>query len=141
MVPAAVIAFELVPPIDRGGGIVTVPLVTRGSVEGPRFTTGMSTYPPGAGAPRHSHDCDEQVTLVSGRAEVEIEGDRHELKPYDTTYIRSGQTHAFRNAGGEPMTILWIYSSAEVTRTLADTGRTVAHLGEEDLLAPPAAAG
>lgn len=35
---------------------------------------GISTYPVGKGAPLHAHNCDEHVTLLSGRAEVEIGG-------------------------------------------------------------------
>jgi quercetin dioxygenase-like cupin family protein len=121
--------------MHRGGGILTVPLVTNASVEDAQITTGISTYPPGTGAPRHSHNCDEQVTLLSGMAEVEIDGVRHQLKPHDTTYIKPGQEHAFRTVGDEHMKILWIYSSAHVTRTLADTGQTVDHLSAADQLA------
>jgi mannose-6-phosphate isomerase-like protein (cupin superfamily) len=132
---ATIITFGRIRPIARGGDIVTVPLVTKASVEGARITTGISTYPPGTGAPLHSHNCDEQVTLLSGIAEAEIDGNRVRLEPHDSTYVRAGQEHAFRNAGPEPMTILWIYASARVTRTLAQTGRTVEHLSADDRLA------
>ena len=54
---------------------VTIPLITRRSaVEENLITTGISTYPVGTGAPYHSHNCDEHVTLLEGLAEVEIEG-------------------------------------------------------------------
>jgi mannose-6-phosphate isomerase-like protein (cupin superfamily) len=123
-----------VAPIDRGGGIVTVPLVTSASVERPRFATGMSVYPPGTGAPLHVHNCDEQVTLLEGEAEVEIDGVVTPLSRYDTTYIPEGREHAFRNRGDGPMRILWIYSSSRVTRTFAATGETVEHLSSADLM-------
>ncbi|HEY6789857.1 MAG TPA: hypothetical protein VI365_21360 [Trebonia sp.] len=35
---------------------------------------GISAYPVGKGAPLHAHNCDKHVTLLSGRAEVEIGG-------------------------------------------------------------------
>jgi mannose-6-phosphate isomerase-like protein (cupin superfamily) len=80
------------------------------------------------------HNCDEQVTLLEGSGEVEIEGAVTPLVPYDSTYIPAGQRHAFRNKGDEPMRILWIYPTQEVTRTLMSTGETVAHLSDDDLM-------
>ncbi len=48
--------------LGRGGGVETVPLITRKTAaEENKITTGISTYPPGTGAPLHSHNCDEQV--------------------------------------------------------------------------------
>jgi quercetin dioxygenase-like cupin family protein len=70
-----VIKVEDVTPLGRGGGVLTIPLITRQSAEEENLiTTGISTYPVGTGAPLHSHNCDEHVTLLSGVAEVEIEG-------------------------------------------------------------------
>lgn len=123
-----------IPLIARGGGVVTTPLVTHISVPGAAFTTGMSVYPVGKGAPLHLHNCDEQVTLLEGVGEVEIDGRITPLVPHDSTYIVAGQTHAFRNTGEEPMRILWIYSSARVTRTFAGSDDEVEHLSEKDLM-------
>ncbi|HEX9034448.1 MAG TPA: hypothetical protein VF834_21605, partial [Streptosporangiaceae bacterium] len=54
-------------PLDRGGGVRTLPLVTRHTVtEDNAITTGISTYPVGTGAPLHLHNCDEHVTLLDG---------------------------------------------------------------------------
>ena len=46
-----------------------------------------------------------------------------------------GREHAFRNRGEGPMRILWIYGASRVTRTFAETGETVEHLSEQDLMA------
>ena len=126
--------FGRIAPIDRGGGISTVPLVTSASTEQPGFTSGMSVYPPGTGAPLHHHNCDEQVTLLEGLAEVEVDGVTTPLRPYDSTYIPAGREHAFRNRGESPMRILWIYASDRVTRTFSETGETVEHLSAADLM-------
>ena len=129
-----VIKTSSVRVIDRGSGILTVPLVTHHSADDPKIVSGMSTYPKGEGAPMHTHNCDEQVTLLEGVGEVEIDGEITPLVPYDSTYIPADQLHAFRNTGSEPMKILWIYAAKEVTRTFADTGETVTHLSDEDLM-------
>mgnify|MGYP003588356685 CR=1 FL=1 len=84
----------------------------------------------------HSHNCDEQVTILEGEAEAEFEGRRHRLHAYDTTLIPANKPHRFVNVGTTPLAILWIYAASEVTRTFAETGETVAHLSERDLASP-----
>ena len=131
----SVIKVVDVATIERGGGVLTRPLVTQNSVsEDNKITTGISSYPRGRGAPLHMHNCDEHVTLLEGIGEVEVAGNVTQLQPYDTTYVAAGVEHAFRNTGEAPMVILWVYPSVTVTRTFVATGETVEHLSAADLM-------
>ncbi|MBM3939993.1 MAG: cupin domain-containing protein [SAR202 cluster bacterium] len=128
--------FSLIRPdqaksVDRGNGARTTPLVGR-EQGATTFISGISTFQPGVKVPMHRHNTDEQVTVLQGAGECEVEGKVSPVRAFDTTYIPAGLNHCFRNTGTEPMSILWIYASTDVTRTFTETGVTVPHLSEAD---------
>jgi quercetin dioxygenase-like cupin family protein len=135
MAEAHILRIDSLPVVDRGNGIQTTPLVTK-ELGSKHLTTGITRFPVGAKVPMHSHNCDEQVTILEGEAEAELDGARHRLQAYDTTLVPANKPHRFVNVGISPLAILWIYTSTEVTRTFAETGETVAHLSERDLVSP-----
>ena len=140
MADAHILRIDSLPVVERGNGIQTIPLVTK-EMGSEHITTGITRFPVGAKVPMHSHNCEEQVTILEGEADADIGGQRHRLHAYDTTLVPANHPHRFVNVGATPLAILWIYTSTEVTRTFADTGETVAHLSERDLVSPVAAKG
>ncbi len=138
MATTHILKIDALPIVERGNGIRTTPLVTR-ELGAQHITSGLARFPAGAKVPLHSHNCDEQVTILEGEAEADVDGQRHRLHPFDTTLIPADKPHRFINAGVSQLTILWIYTGAEVTRTFTETGETVAHLSERDLVSAPVA--
>jgi quercetin dioxygenase-like cupin family protein len=121
---AVVLKPETLPVHERGGGARTTPLVSP-SLGTHSFITGYTWFEGGTEIPFHSHNCEESVVLMEGRAILDIDGLEVELKAHDVTYIPPNVSHRFRNLSKtEPMKILWIYANVNATRTLTASGVT-----------------
>ena len=70
MAGASILKVDTIRIIERGSGIRTWPLVVHQALPHAHFTTGISVYPVGQGAPMHKHNCDEQVTLLEGTGDT-----------------------------------------------------------------------
>jgi quercetin dioxygenase-like cupin family protein len=120
----AVLRPSEIAPRSRGGGVQTIPLVTR-KVGSTGLINGITIIGPSSAVPMHSHNCEESVMVLSGRGFVEIDGVDHEVVPGDTTFLPANIPHCFKNASdAEEMRILWIYATIDATRTLIETGQT-----------------
>ena len=127
----SILRFEEIPVVDRGGGVRTTPLVTKG-IGGEVFLSGITEFPPGSGIPLHFHNCEESVVIIEGEARCEIGGQQYSLKAPDATWVPAGIPHRFWNDSGSRMRFVWTYSSVAATRTLVATGQTFAIGTSED---------
>ena len=118
------------PAFARGGGVKTIPLLTK-KTGARHFINGITIFPPGGSVPLHKHNCDESVVVLKGSAIAQIAGDENALVEGDVTAIPEGVHHYFRNASQtEEMKILWIYASIDADRTIIATGE-VRRIDEE----------
>lgn len=120
----AVLRADELPWIDRGGAARTVRLVSRAC--GARsLLNGITEIEPGAGIPLHTHDVEESVLVLEGRARVELGDEVVEAGPGDATWVPAGVPHRFVNASAnERLRIFWTYASVDARRTLVATGET-----------------
>ncbi len=136
MDPCTILKLSGLASFERGDGVVTTLLVGTQRIPGAGFTSGLTSFPPGRSAPLHSHNCGEQVIVLDGDGEVEVDGEATRLAKYDSAYIAAGKPHRYNNAGTTPLLILWIYGAEHVTRTFTDSGVTVEHLSAGDKVTP-----
>lgn len=127
-----IVDYDDIDVFARGDGVETRLMIGKGVDDAAPFTTGTTTFPAGCAAPLHTHNCAEQVTILSGQAEAMVGGAVRELGAMDTSFVPAEVPHYFRNIGDGPLTILWIYAARDVTRTFVETGETVAHMSPRD---------
>jgi len=133
---STILKIESLGKFQRGDGVVTTLLVGSERVPDAIFTSGLTSFPPGRSAPMHSHNCGEQVIVLEGEGEVEVDGTTTRLGKYDSAYISAGKPHRYNNVGATPLLILWIYGTEHVIRTFTATGVTVEHLSPGDKVTP-----
>lgn len=128
--------FATLPRVKRNEAIVN--LVIAGPKQGTRnIKSGITRLAPGAAVPRHTHNAEEQVTVLEGDLRMVLGDQVFHCSRYDSTYISAGVPHEFTNVGDQEALVLVVYGTAKVTRTFTDTGETVELGSERDTFPPP----
>jgi quercetin dioxygenase-like cupin family protein len=123
--------FDALPVVSRGNGIVNYLIATK-SLGARAIHTGISELPVGVSAPRHSHNAEEQVTVLEGKVKIKLDGREQICQRFDSTFISANVEHELVNVGDETAYVLVVYGSADVYRTFAETGETVGIGSEGD---------
>lgn len=118
---AVILRPEELPVKDRGNGARTIQLVTR-RVGSTSVINGITEFDPGAKISLHKHNCEESVMVIEGEGVVEIDGERHQMRTGDTTWVPADVPHRFINQSDTTMRIFWTYATVEATRTTIETG-------------------
>lgn len=117
--------FENLDQISRGKGIINHLIASR-KVGAKALHSGITALPPRVPVPRHSHNTEEQVTVLRGRVAIWLDGEERICEEMDSTFISPGVEHEFVNVGEGTAYVMVIYGSVDVTRTFTSTGETVA---------------
>jgi len=109
------------PPGTEGHGLVNYRIGSQ------HLNSGLLRFEPGAKVQLHFHNVEEQVTVVEGEGVAIVNGERHVLHPFDTTYVPAGVPHHFMNESDAPMTIHCTYGGVYIEQTFPETGETRRH--------------
>ena len=72
--------------------------------DGPLAFVDQVVVPPGVSVGRHTHGLDEELyVIVSGGAEVFVDGETRSVGPGDVIHNQPGGTHELRNSGPSEM--------------------------------------
>ncbi|MFG0299384.1 MAG: cupin domain-containing protein [Phycisphaerales bacterium JB047] len=63
--------------------------------DAPHFAMRSFVVEPGGHTPKHQHDYEHEVFVVSGQAQVLLEGQQHDLTAGDTVYVPANELHQF----------------------------------------------
>ncbi len=124
MASSRIFKFDDTPARHMPNGAVLRNLVDRESCDA-KIKTNTVTFPIGHAVEFHRHNCNEMVMVLAGDCAVEIDGEgQTRLKPFDSVHVAAGRWHRFLNLGTTPFTLLAIYDSDVVERTLRESGTT-----------------
>lgn len=124
--------FSKIPKISRGNGIVNH-LIASKNIGASKIHSGITTIPPKTSVPAHSHNTEEQVTILKGTLKIILNGEKEvNCNRYDSTFITSNIQHELINETDEEVHAIIIYGSVDVNRTFSKTGLTVLIGSKED---------
>ena len=69
---------------------------------------------PGCALPRHTDSAEEVVVVVSGVAEVEVDGERERVSAGGVALVPQDVPHQVANAGDEPLRFVAVYAGTDV---------------------------
>ena len=124
--------FSKIPKISRGNGIVNH-LIASKSIGARKIHSGITIIPPKTSVPAHSHNTEEQVTILKGKLKIILNGEQEvNCNKYDSTFISSNIQHELINENDVEVHAIIIYGSVDVNRTFSNTGLTVLIGSKED---------
>jgi quercetin dioxygenase-like cupin family protein len=88
--------------------------VVIGEEEGaPTFVMRVFDVEPGASSPRHSHDWEHEVFILSGKGRVYGGGREVDLSPGCTVFVPPMEEHQFSNTGEEVLRFICLIPRLE----------------------------
>ncbi len=124
--------FSDLQKVPRGLGIVNH-LIANKKVGAKSIHSGITLLPPKTSVPAHTHNAEEQVTVLEGTLKIILNGDQEVFcSTYDSTFISADVQHELINDSDEDVYAMVIYGSSNVNRTFVETGETVGIGSDQD---------
>jgi len=76
--------------------------------DAPHFALRSIAVEPGGHTPKHQHDYEHEVFVVSGAGEILLEGEMHPIRAGDTILVPANELHQFTVANGAPEPIRFL---------------------------------
>ena len=80
------------------------------SVPNERLAVGVTVIQPGNSHVVHTHTHPETYVIMRGAAAFRQDGETVELHRLDAVYFPPGAPHTIRNAGDEPLYVMWVHA-------------------------------
>jgi mannose-6-phosphate isomerase-like protein (cupin superfamily) len=90
-------------------------------VQSTRWRCCTRSASPGVGAPSHTHEFEEILTIVQGAAEVWVDAVRDVIGPGTSVFVRAGAVHGFVNVGAGPLRLDGVIAARELRATYLPT--------------------
>jgi mannose-6-phosphate isomerase-like protein (cupin superfamily) len=91
------------------------------------------SFEPGRSDERTLEGRQEVLYVVSGRGELELEGERHELQPETGVFVAPGETYAIDNPGPEPLHVVSVVAPIDREAASGDRRVTVRFADQPEL--------
>lgn len=124
--------FNELPKVPRGLGIVNH-LIASKKIGANAIHSGITLMPAGTSVPAHTHNAEEQVTVLEGTLKIILNGETEvHCSKYDSTFLSPGIQHELINDSDSDVYAMVTYGSSNVNRTFTETGETVEIGSEKD---------
>ena len=80
-------------------------------------STSLLEVDPGCALPRHTDSAEEQVVVVAGEAEVEVDGETGRVEAGGVALVPKDVPHQVRSVGSEPLRFVAVYADVDVVPT------------------------
>jgi len=117
--------YDELEEVARGQGIVNKPIASK-KIGATALHSGITYMPARTSVPAHSHNAEEQVTILKGTMKIVLDGKTEvTCNQYDSTYLSAGVSHELINDTDEDILAMVIYGTSTPNRTFTATGETV----------------
>jgi quercetin dioxygenase-like cupin family protein len=94
-------------PVQMDGVRDATMAIMVGRADGaPNFAMRQFVVAPGGNTPRHSHDYEHEVFVVSGKGTIFLDGADRPVRGGDAIYVPADEEHQFRASPDEPLRFL-----------------------------------